>query len=175
MNRLGRIPKWTPEKIIKETPNWNIQSLYNDRQLIRNKKLTKYFIPFDSSDPDGSWTIFVFGQNNSEKSIELTSPTTLIGRESFCDVILNDLSVSRQHCVIQFRKVLSNDENNPETLIKPYIFDISSKGGTFINKKRIPASCFIELKHKDILSFAHSEESIVLMEIVVQKEFDLTD
>ena len=172
MNRISRFPKEIREKIAVEKPNWNIQSLYNDRQLVRNKKLTKFFIPYDSVDPEETWQLFVFGEDQSEKTVELKSPTTLIGRESFCDIILTNPTVSRQHCAIQFRSVRSKDEENPQIFIKPYIFDLSSKGGTFIKGERIPPMCFVELQHKDTISFAGSNETMVIMQISFEKEIN---
>lgn len=169
MNRISRFPREIKEKTAIERPNWNIQSLYNDRQLVRNKKLTKFFIPYDSVDPDQMWQLYIF-EDQGEQTFELKLPSTLIGRESFCDVVLKDSTVSRQHCAIQFRSVRSKDEENPQIFIKPYIFDISSKGGTFINNERIPPMCFVELQHKDTLSFANSSETIVIMQIAVEKE-----
>lgn len=172
MNRISRFPKEFREQIAVEKPNWNIQSLYNDRQLLRNKKLTKFFIPYDSVDPEDTWQLFIFGEDQSEKTYELNSPSTLIGRESFCDIVLTNPTVSRQHCAIQFRKVRSKDEENPHIFIRPYIFDISSKGGTFIKGKQIDPMCFIELQHKDVISFAGSSETIVVMHTSFQKEKD---
>ena len=170
MNRVS-ISKISKEKVTKEQPNWNIQALYNDRQLIRDKKLTKFFIPYDSSDPDDSWRFFFFGEDGSEQNLEISKPTTLIGREKFCDIVLQNKTVSRQHCAIQFRSVRVG-ENDPKIVVKPYIFDISSKGGTFINEEMVPPMCFVELKHTDTLSFAKSTENIVLMQSIVEKEIN---
>ncbi|OHS99815.1 FHA domain containing protein [Tritrichomonas foetus] len=170
MNRINRNYNQTkPKEGPKEHPNWGIRALYNDRQLIRDKKLTKYFIPFDSTNPDKSWHLFIFRDDENEEEFEMTSPTILIGREKFCDIILKDATVSRQHCAIQFRLTKAS-ESEPKLITKPYIFDMSSKGGTFINENVVPPMCFIELKPSDTISFAKSSENIVVMQLEVHEE-----
>jgi pSer/pThr/pTyr-binding forkhead associated (FHA) protein len=148
-------------QVAKEQPSWGIQALYNDRQLILNKRMTKYFIPFDSAIPDGSWRLFVFEEPNREQTIVLDEESTLLGRESFCNVVLHQQSVSRQHCVIQFRNVRL-DPANPAPAVVPYVFDIGSKFGTFINDEKVPSCCYIELKPRDRVSIGLAVSAVLM-------------
>jgi hypothetical protein len=151
----------TGPPVAKELPNWGIQALYNDRQLIVQKKLTKYFMSFDSALPDGTWRLFLFNDVHGEQAIVLEEEATLIGRESFCSIQISHPSVSRQHCVIQFRSVRPNPES-PKLEVVPYLFDIASTHGTFINGTRIQPSCFVELKPRDRLAFGAAAVAVLM-------------
>lgn len=164
MRRISRFPNPAAVKATKEQPNWGIQSLYNDRQLIRKKKLTKFFVPYDSVQPDDSWRLYIFNSDISRDDIyKAETPSILIGREDFCDIKLIDKKVGRQHCVIQFRYTRLGEDQKPR--IVPYIFDISSRNGTYINGSKIPSMCFVQLQHKDTITFGNAVDSIVLMKI----------
>jgi hypothetical protein len=152
-------------EVAKEQANWGIQALYNDRQLILHKRMTRYFIPFDSEMPDNSWRLFIFEEPNREQTIVLDEESTLLGRESFCSIVLHRQSVSRQHCVIQFRNVRLDPEN-PRGAVVPYVFDIGSKFGTFINDEKIPSCCYIELKPRDRLTFGLGASAILMRSTV---------
>ena len=159
-------------EIIKESPNWEICSLYNERQLIKNKKRTKYFIPFDSVNPPKSKKYFLHISLKNEDQIqtyELEEPSTLIGRENFCNFRFYNQKVGRQHFVIQFRRVKLLDEN--EFQIIPYIFDLNSKNGTFLNGSKIKSMRYIQLYPKDIISFEKSFEN---SDFLVIQEQDLS-
>lgn len=59
--------------------------------------------------------------DSPRKSWELYKPTSIIGRESDCDIVINDRQVSRHHCKI------IRDEG------KYQLVDLDSKNGTFLN------------------------------------------
>ena len=154
---------------IPEQPNWNIVSLYTDRQLICNDHKTKFFIPFDSTEPDQGWRLFLFHDNTDEEQmLPLEQSTYLIGREKYCDVCLSQMSVSRQHCAIQFRRPKSDEENSNTIDAVPYIFDINSKYGTFVNDEKIPSSCFYQLFHEDKIRFGNCPVSAILLSLKPQ-------
>lgn len=152
-------------KIKKQKPNWSISALYSDRQLIRGKKFTKFFIPYDSVIPDNSFFAYVFrsGENEPEQ-IHLDQETYLIGRENFCDICFQSPDISRQHCAIQFRRVRIEGSTDPTPKIIPYIFDICSYNGTYINGEKISSSRFVQLFPNDSISFGKSNDSIVIMQ-----------
>lgn len=47
---------------------------------------------------------------------------------------------------------------------RPYVIDLESSNGTFINEEEIPTSRFIELRPNDILRFGDSTTDNVLIE-----------
>ena len=151
-------------EVLKEKPNWNIQALYYDRQLVNKGKKTKYFIPYDSADPEDVPFILQISSDDKEdiKTYELSKSETLIGRDSMCDIQFKQKIISGQHCVIQFRKVtLHQDSPIPEVI--PYIFDMGSKNGTFIDGKRIPSKQFVQLLDDDKITFDGNGKSGIII------------
>ncbi len=51
-------------------------------------------------------------------------------------------SVSKQHAVLQFRRTEKADGSN---LVRPYIMDLGTVNGTFLNGERIEPERFYEL------------------------------
>ena len=151
-------------KIVKELPNWNICSLYLERQLIKKDKKTKYLLPFDSIEPtENNIYIMQILRPGSEdvETYELNESCTLIGRDSMCDVQFKEKIVSGQHFVIQYRNVRLEINDNEQQII-PYIFDLGSKNGTFIDGKRIPSKQFVQLLNDDKITFDETGKSGII-------------
>ena len=145
------------ERIQKQLPNWSLSALYNDRQLIRDGKMTKYFVPFDTVQPDKGWKLFLFREDN-ETEFSLDTESIIIGREGFCNIILKDKDISRQHCVIQFRMIIKNGKQ----CSIPYLFDLGSKHGTHLNGEMIRSKCFVELKSRDIITIGELDKLVIM-------------
>ena len=80
------------------------------------------------------------------------------------DYLLENPSISAQHAVIQFR-VKKEETENGEIMeeIKPYIMDLESTNGTFLNGEKIEPARYYELLHKDIIKFGNSTREYVFM------------
>ena len=76
-------------------------------------------------------------------------------------------SCSGQHAVIQFRaKVDVDAATNRETrAVLPYVMDLESTNGTFLNKERVAPARYVELREKDVLTFGHSTREYVLIKV----------
>jgi smad nuclear-interacting protein 1 len=48
-------------------------------------------------------------------------------------------------------------------VVKPYLIDLESANGTFVNGTRIPGSRYVELKVGDTVKFGFSSRDYVLM------------
>ncbi len=84
--------------------------------------------------------------------------------EKVANILVNHPSCSRQHAVIQFRKVSLNDEeDSSHQRIIPYIMDLESTNGTLLNKHKIEPARYYELKPFDILNFGLSTRDYVVM------------
>ena len=60
--------------------------------------------------------------------------------------------------------------------MKPYILDLESANGTFLNNRRIDSRRFVELVEKDVVKFGYSSrEYILLHEGSKGKEGDIPD
>ena len=84
-----------------------------------------------------------------------------------CDVQFREKNVSGQHFVIQFRKVILNGEYEPQII--PYIFDLGSKNGTYIDGKRIPSKQYVQLLDDDKITFDESGKSGIIIGIFQRK------
>lgn len=47
--------------------------------------------------------------------------------------------------------------------MKPYILDLESANGTFVNNQRIEARRFVELLEKDVVKFGYSSREYILL------------
>ena len=65
----------------------------------------------------------------------------VLGRDARCDFVVDDRSVSRKHAEIGFRPT------------GPYVVDLDSRNGTFVNDLRIRSS---ELMHGQVVRFGTS-------------------
>lgn len=88
----------------------------------------------------------------------------LFGRElAVVDVPLEHPSCSKQHAVLQFRYVeRRNDFGDKIGRVRPYIIDLESTHGTFVNGERVPDAKYFELRDKDIAKFGKSRREYVL-------------
>ena len=82
---------------------------------------------------------------------ELASDEMLLGRDQFCDIVLRNHTVSRQHA-----RIVRADDGF-------YIEDLSSLNGTYVNGRRIKERT--RLKHGDRLRFHRKEFEFVLWEM----------
>lgn len=48
-------------------------------------------------------------------------------------------------------------------VVKPYLIDLESVNGTFINKERLEAARYYELLQADVIKFGHSKREYVIM------------
>lgn len=82
-------------------------------------------------------------QDNSPWHVPVGREGFTIGRSSSCQLILNGVSVSRYHGEIAFKEE------------EPYIRDLGSRNGTFVNGCRVAEERHLE--EGDILSFGKAE------------------
>ena len=51
----------------------------------------------------------------------------------------------------------------PKRVIRPYVMDLGSTHGTFLNGKQIEEARFYELKEKDCMKFAGSSREYIML------------
>ena len=73
-------------------------------------------------------------------------------------------SCSKQHAVIQYRLHDKDDGVGGVVLtVKPYLMDLQTTNGTFLNGTRIEDQRYYELKEKDCIKFGNSSRDYVLL------------
>ena len=160
------------EIIEKEKPNFepsgilekDLQNEYS--KSIDSKIPINYKPPNDSIIPNDIWFLFKF----LDEKKEANETYKLVGKEFFligkdvriCDIQIKQKNISRQHAVIQFRRILKNNKDLYEV---PYLIDLNSTNGTFLNGEKIDNSKYYELRDKDNLNFGDKKIDFVLMKM----------
>jgi smad nuclear-interacting protein 1 len=138
----------------------------------------KFSEPADACTPAKTqWRLYVFRKKESTTQAKRDSSTDsdepleilhvakqsayLIGRNDVvADIVLAHESCSFQHAVLQYRAVPSEDDR---VVCRPYLLDLESTNGTFLNNVRIDAARYYQLRKGDVLSFGASSREYVLL------------
>ncbi|ROT42746.1 SMAD/FHA domain-containing protein [Sodiomyces alkalinus F11] len=128
----------------------------------------KYHEPPEARKPPSKddWRLFVFKGEDALDTIPLSARSCwLVGREvAIVDMPAEHPSISKQHAVIQFRYIEKRNEFGDRVgRVKPYLIDLESANGTFLNGNKVAESRYIELRDKDVIKFGHSTREYVLM------------
>lgn len=126
----------------------------------------KYSEPPEARIPKTKWRLYPFKGDDSLPTMYIhRNSGYLIGRErKIVDIPADHPSCSSQHSVIQFRLVDHMRENGTETRkVKPYLMDLESTNGTFLNNAKVDPRKYYELKEKDVLKFGFSTREYVLL------------
>uniref|UniRef100_A0AC34FW40 FHA domain-containing protein n=1 Tax=Panagrolaimus sp. ES5 TaxID=591445 RepID=A0AC34FW40_9BILA len=80
-------------------------------------------------------------------------------------IILQDHpSCSKQHAALQFRSLpYTKVTGERSRRTKPYIIDLESANGTFLNEDKLEPTRYYELKHGDEIKFGFSSRSFVVL------------
>ena len=158
-------------EIEKEKPNFEPSGIllkdleYEYNKSMNNKIIINYNPPSDSIIPNENeiWFLFKFSEdkNEAEETYKLIEKEYfLIGKDPrICDIRIKQKNISRQHAVIQFRKI----KKEKEWEIIPYLIDLNSTNGTYLNGDKIDNKKYYELRDKDELNFGDKKIDFVLM------------
>ncbi|KAF4683632.1 Cyclin-dependent kinases regulatory subunit 2 [Perkinsus olseni] len=154
----------------KEKPNFEVSGLLAEEQNSKNGIALMFSQPADAAMPTDAWRLYENrdeAQNgDGDKILHIHRKSCyLFGKDwrltdcndeaPLCFIPIDHPTCSRQHAVIQFRLV--------GDVTKPYLLDLGGKNGTFVNEKRVPAAKYYELREGDLIKFAHSSKSYVLL------------
>jgi pSer/pThr/pTyr-binding forkhead associated (FHA) protein len=112
-----------------------------------------YIIPFWSSKPLHKYSLEVWREGAITNTIEISKKEYyLMGRNKLnCDVYINNITVSRIHCVLQHK-----DDGDL------YIYDLDSVYGTIINKKPIAKKVYTKLHVGDTFKLGQSGKMFIV-------------
>uniref|UniRef100_A0A0D9WJB5 FHA domain-containing protein n=2 Tax=Leersia perrieri TaxID=77586 RepID=A0A0D9WJB5_9ORYZ len=123
--------------------------------------------PPEARKSDIRWRFYVFkgGEPLNEPLYVHRMSSYLFGRErKVADIPTDHPSCSKQHAVLQYRLV---EKEQPDGMmskqVRPYLMDLGSTNGTFINDNRIEPSRYYELFEKDTIKFGNSSREYVLL------------
>jgi smad nuclear-interacting protein 1 len=126
--------------------------------------LLKFQEPPEARTPNTLWRFYVFKEDNPDpiQTLHVSKQSAfLIGRNAeIADIVVQHPSCSSQHAVLQYR-ALPRDDGRLQC--QPYLLDLESTNGTFLNGVRIDAARYYQLKKGDVLKFGASTREYVLL------------
>ncbi|XP_076622205.1 uncharacterized protein LOC143342329 [Colletes latitarsis] len=155
-----------PKPQEKDKPNFELSGKLTEDTNTVNGVVIKYSEPADSRKPKRRWRLYPF---KGEKAL----PTLYVHRQSaylmgrdrkIADIPLDHPSCSKQHAVLQYRLVSFQREGGGEgRRIRPYLIDLESANGTFVNNVKLEPRRYHELLERDVLRFGFSSREYVLL------------
>ena len=125
----------------------------------------KWTEPDDARKPVDRWRIYEYKDGQQVKVLHIHRQSAfLIGRiKDIADILTMHPSCSGQHAVLQFRLKILKDDFDEVRVILPYVMDLESTNGTFLNGERLAPARYVELREKDMLKFGSSSREYVLI------------
>lgn len=131
-----------------------------------NGVLLKFTEPLDAAQPTKKWRFYVFKDQEVIETLHIHRQSSfLFGKDDrVADILIAHPSCSRQHAVVQFRRIDKKDESGRIVkIVKPYIMDLGSGNKTFLNGSEIEDARYYELLEKDCVKFGLSSREYVLL------------
>ncbi|KAL7295492.1 hypothetical protein TKK_0011140 [Trichogramma kaykai] len=160
----------------KEAPNFATSGKLTEDLNTVNGVVIKYSEPEEARKPIRRWRLYPF---KGEKALPVLyihrQSAYLIGRDrKIADLPLDHPSISKQHAALQYRLVAYKRPNGSSgKRIRPYLIDLESANGTFINKVKLEPKRYYELQERDVVTFGFSSrEYVVLHEECKGEELD---
>jgi len=131
-----------------------------------NGVVVRYSQPEEARKPKTKWRLYVFKGNEELPILYVHRQSAyLLGRDRKCaDIPLDHPSCSKQHAVLQYRLMPYTRPNGSQgKKVVPYIVDLNSANGTFVNNQKIESQKYVELLEKDVLKFGFSSREYVML------------
>ncbi|XP_040901283.1 smad nuclear-interacting protein 1 [Toxotes jaculatrix] len=150
----------------KEKPNFELSgALTEDTNTFRGVVI-KYNEPPEARIPKRRWRLYPFKNDEPLPVMYIHRQSAyLLGRQrKIADIPIDHPSCSKQHAVFQYRLVeFTRADGTSGRRVRPYIIDLGSGNGTYLNNQRIEPQRYYELKEKDVLKFGFSSREYVLL------------
>uniref|UniRef100_H2MI32 Smad nuclear interacting protein 1 n=1 Tax=Oryzias latipes TaxID=8090 RepID=H2MI32_ORYLA len=150
----------------KEKPNFELSgALTEDTNTFRGVVI-KYNEPPEARIPKRRWRLYPFKNDEPLPVMYVHRQSAyLLGRQrKIADIPIDHPSCSKQHAVFQYRLVqYTRADGTTGRRVRPYIIDLASGNGTYLNNQRIEPQRYYELKEKDVLKFGFSSREYVLL------------
>ncbi|RWS30598.1 smad nuclear interacting protein 1-like protein [Leptotrombidium deliense] len=150
----------------REKPNFGLSGKLAEDTNLFNGVVVKYNEPPEARIPKRNWRLYPFKGEEALPFIPVHKQSAfMLGRDrKVVDIPIDHPSCSKQHAVIQFRLVTYYREDGEEgKRVRPYIIDLESSNGTFVNNQQIDARRYCELFEKDVIKFGYSTREYVFL------------
>ena len=128
--------------------------------------MVRYSEPGEARKPKTKWRLYVFKGDEELPILYIHRQSAyLLGRDrKVADIPLDHPSCSKQHAVLQYRMVnFTRPNGSTGRKVTPYIVDLNSANGTFVNNQKIESQKYVELMEKDVLKFGFSSREYVML------------
>ncbi|KAH0481279.1 MAG: uncharacterized protein KVP18_003117 [Porospora cf. gigantea A] len=120
----------------------------------------KYTTPLDGKVAESGWRLYIFKGSTSERERRVVKLENkdhfLFGKDiRVVDVPCLHPSISKQHAAIQFRLI--------DDVVVPYILDLESTNGTFLNDELLDAARYYEIQSHDKIRLGKSTREFVVL------------
>ncbi|CAF1293231.1 unnamed protein product [Adineta steineri] len=154
------------EPVEKEQANFGLSgALLKDTNTYKGVVI-KYNEPIEARKPKRRWRLYVFKGEQELPMYQIHRQSAyLIGRErGICDLPVDHPSCSKQHAVLQYRLMdYKRDNGTMGRRVVPYVIDLGSANGTFLNNQKIEPQRYYELQENDVVKFGFSTREYVLL------------
>ena len=150
----------------KEKPSLELSGKLTEDTNIYKGVVIKYNQPPEARKPKTRWRFYPFKGEEALPVLHLHRQSAyLIGRDRIVvDIPVDHPSCSKQHAVLQYRMVeYQRGDGSKGRRVRPYVIDLGSANGTFVNNKKVEPQRFVELMEKDVLKFGFSTREYVLL------------
>lgn len=122
----------------------------------------KFQEPPEARTPRTQWRFYVFKGEEQIDTYHVSKQSAYLwGRNGdVADIHIQHMSTSSQHAVLQYRALPNKDG---KISCQPYLMDLESTNGTFINGVKIDAARYYQLKSGDVVKFGSSTREYVLI------------
>ena len=136
--------------------NW--ASLSPAQKISQQNTPLPYKEPPWSGLPSKKYSLDVLKSGSIIANIDLNCRTFhTFGRSNSCDMMLEHLSISRYHAVIQYRVEASDDDG-----VGYYLYDLGSSYGTYLNKNRCYPKVYYRIRVGHVIKFGVSSRLYIL-------------
>ena len=149
----------------REKPNLGLSGNLTAETNTYKGVVIKYNEPPEASMSKTKWRLYVFRNDEHFKPLHMHRLSAfLMGSDSrICDLPILHPSISKQHCVFQYMAVNRKIRGVETRVVLPFIYDLNSTNGTFLNGDKIIPEKYYELKEKGNLKFGLSSREYVLI------------
>ena len=153
----GSIPQEPPPQ--KQKPNFGLSGTLAKEQVGE----FKFREPPEARAPNTRWRLYVFKDEKPIETLYISRQSAyLIGRnKDLCDILVLHPSLSGQHAVLQYRALPRKEDG--QLNVKPYLMDLESTNGSFINGIKLDPARYYELKRGDVITLGASTREYVLL------------
>ncbi|XP_073229584.1 smad nuclear-interacting protein 1-like [Porites lutea] len=147
-------------------PNYNLSGKLTEYTNTYKGVVIKYNEPPEARKPKTRWRLYPFKGEEAMSVMYIHRQSAyLLGRQRhIVDIAIDHPSCSKQHAVLQYRLVdHTKTDGTVGRKVKPYIIDLESINGTYLNNQRVEPRRFYELKEKDVLKFGFSTREYVIL------------